>query len=48
MIKFSSPATKGGSGIARNFKGGSIISTFFPVLFFDRTNLKLIKKLEKL
>ena len=49
MTKFSSPTTRAGSGVAKNFKGG-IISTFFPVVFFSdfpRTNLKLIKKQER-
>ena len=48
MTRFSSPTTKAGSGVAKNFKGESIISTFFLASFFGRTNLKLIKKLEKL
>ena len=51
MNRFSSPTTRGGSGVARNFKRGrvGIISTFFVKrIFFGRTNLKLIKKQEKL
>ena len=42
--------TRAGNGVARNCKrGGYIISTFFPgSFFFNRTNLKLIKKQEKL
>ena len=51
MVRFFSPTTRAGSGVARNFiKGGEgIISTFFSsVFFFGRTNLKLIKKQEKL
>ena len=49
MTRFSSLATRAGSGVARNCKRGEdIISTFFQRLFFNRTNLKLIKKQEKL
>ena len=50
MNRFSLPIIKAGSGVARNLKnGGSIISTFFvDRIFFRRTNLKLIKKEEKL
>ena len=51
MTRFSSlrPTTRGGSGVARNCKREEgIISTFFQVFFFNRTNLKLIKKQEKL
>ena len=47
MTKFSSP-TRAGSGVARNFKGDGILSTFFSSDFSGRTNLKLIKKQEKL
>ena len=37
------------SGVARNFKGGGIISTYFQAhFFFGRTNLKLIENQEKL
>ena len=43
-----SPTTRVVSGVARNFKRGSIVSTFFSASFFGRTNLKLIKKQEKL
>ena len=46
---FSSLTTRAGSGVARNCKRGEgIISTFFQGIFFNRTNLKLIKKQEKL
>ena len=50
MVRFFSPTTRAGSGGARDFiKGGTaIISTFFSSVFFGRTNLKLIKKQEKL
>ena len=47
MTRFSSPTTRAGCGVAKNFKGGGIISTFFFIVFFSvfsRTNLKLIKK----
>ena len=49
MTRFSSPTTRAGCGVARNFKrgGGGIISTFFPEYFFCRTNLKLIKTTRK-
>ena len=51
MTRFSSPTTRAGSGVVRNFKKGEggIISTFFPASFFGRTNnLKLIRQQEKL
>ena len=49
MTRFSSPTTRAGSGGARNFKRrGGTFFTFFQRLFFGRTNLKLIKKQEKL
>ena len=50
MTRFSSSTTKAGSGVAKILKeGGGIISTFLVKhIFFSRTNLKLIKKQEKL
>ena len=51
MTKFSSPTTKAGSGVTKNFKGGGggpFFHIFFQCLFFGRTNLKLIKKQERL
>ena len=44
------PTTKGGSGVARNFKRGRghNFHIFCQAYFFGRTNLKLIKKQEKL
>ena len=50
MTKFSSLTTRASSGVARNCKRKEgIISTFFlAFFFFNRTNLKLIKKQEKL
>ena len=49
MIRFSSPTTRAGSVVARNFKrGGGIFSTFCFCVFFRQTNLKLIGKQEKL
>ena len=49
MTRFSSLTTRAGSGIARNCKRGKgINSTFFQLFFFNRTNLKLNKKQEKL
>ena len=52
MSRFSSPTTQTGSGVARNFKrrgGGSHnFHVFCQTYFFGRTNLKLIKKQERL
>ena len=49
MTRFSSLTTKGGSGVARNFKReGHNFHNFCQAYFFGRTNLKLIKKQEKL
>ena len=50
MTRFSSLTTRGGSGVARNCKreGGHNFHFFSSVFFFNRTNLKLIKKQEKL
>ena len=50
MVRVFSPTTRAGTGLERNFiKGvGGKISTFFLSFFFSRTNLKLIKKQEKL
>ena len=43
------PTTRVGSGVARNFTGGGHnYHIFSSVFFFGRTNLKLIKKQEKL
>ena len=41
MTRFSSPTTKAGSGVARNFKGGEegIISTFFVKRIFSQQQL---------
>ena len=46
MTRFSSPTTRAGSGVVRNFKGGRghNFHIFFKRIFFARTNLKLIKK----
>ena len=49
MTRFSSLTTRAGSGVAKNCeRGEGIISTFFQRFFFNRTNLKLIKKQENL
>ena len=49
MTRFSSPTTRAGSGVAKIFMWGwGIISTLFQTYFFGRTDLKLIKKQEKL
>ena len=49
MTRFSSLTTRACSGVARNCKRGEgIISIFFQRLFFNKTNLKLIKKQENL
>ena len=49
MTRFSSLTTRAGRRVARNCnKREGIIYTFFQRLFFNKTNLKLIKKQEKL
>ena len=45
MTRFFSPTTRAGSGVARHFERGG---HKFPAYFFCRTDLKLIKKQEKL
>ena len=45
----TNPDSLRSSGVERNFKRGSIVSTFFYAhFFFGRTNLKLIEKQKKL
>ena len=46
MTRFSPPTTRADSGVARHFKRGR--HKFPAYFFFGRTNLKLIKKQEKL
>ena len=49
MARFFLPTIRVGSGVARNFTGGGHnYHIFSSVIFFGRTNLKLIKKQEKL
>ena len=48
MTGFCSLTTRAGRGVVRNCKRGGHNFHFFQRLFFNRTNLKLIKKQEKL
>ena len=48
MTRFFLPTPRAGSGVARNFKREGHNFHIFSASFFGRTNLKLIKRQEKL